>query len=73
MLLFYLFFFNSELDFLQPDLPRKEGNTRVQKSVNTHFILGFAVEFIFFPSNEEVKQSCFASCLSPGGHTSLGI
>lgn len=48
MLLFYLFFFNSELDFLQPDLPRKEGNTRVQKSVNTHFILGFAVEFIFF-------------------------
>lgn len=72
MLLSYLFF-NSELDFLQPGLPRKEGNTRVQKSVNTHFILGFAVEFIFFPSNEEVKWLCSASCLSPGGHTSLGI
>lgn len=71
MLLFY--FFNSELYFSQPGLSREEGNTRIRKSVNAHLILGFAVEFIFFPSDEEVEWLCSASCLSPGGHTSLGI
>lgn len=52
---------------------RKE--TREYESLSMHilFLVLLLNLFIFFPSDEEVEWLCSASCLSPGGHTSLGI
>lgn len=51
---------------------RKE--TGVQKSVNMFYSwLCCWICFFFFPSDEEVEWFWSASCLSPGGHTNLGM
>lgn len=53
----------------------QRGRKQEYKSLSICFILGFAVEFVFFffPSDEEVEWFWSASCLSPGGHTNLGM